>query len=252
MVEVWKERSSQSQDWGVTHRGAVEKQFTWNCWTKGCSPLYIVVWCVPIAGYFGYVFTESLTQADLFPAPSDATVNESVSDHTKFCTSCILLLHIRNDGCSHVDSQHDVFLRWLLLASAVLVIICCLVMYCRVSDWLLTYEERALFPVEGDGFSRKHLRGVRFTARSMVLVIVLCWSPALLLLGLSFVETVPQERLFPLYVLQALTVSLQGFLDSIVYAWLRRNFREAVLGEGVPLLARVPEAFFDDSLSRVR
>lgn len=52
----------------------------------------------------------------------------------------------------------------------------------------------------------------------------------------------------PLAATQAMTVSLQGFLNSIVYAWRRRNFREAVLGERLPLLAYSNKAFFEQSL----
>lgn len=53
----------------------------------------------------------------------------------------------------------------------------------------------------------------------------------------------------PCVVVQALSVSLQGFLNSIVYAWRRRNFRDAVLGERLPLMANSHRAFFDQSLN---
>lgn len=51
---------------------------------------------------------------------------------------------------------------------------------------------------------------------------------------------------FCLLFYQAVTLSLQGFLNSMVYAWGRPNFTEAVLGEKVPLTPRMP--FFDESL----
>ncbi|KAI5098552.1 hypothetical protein C0J45_12279 [Silurus meridionalis] len=35
---------------------------------------------------------------------------------------------------------------------------------------------------------------------------------------------------------------------SIVYAWRRRNFREAVLGDRTPLLLYTHQAFFEQSL----
>lgn len=53
----------------------------------------------------------------------------------------------------------------------------------------------------------------------------------------------------PCVVVQALSVSLQGFLNSIVYAWRRRNFRDAVLGERLPLMAYSNRAFFEQSLN---
>lgn len=50
------------------------------------------------------------------------------------------------------------------------------------------------------------------------------------------------------YLFQAASVSLQGFLNSMVYAWRRPNFTEAVLGENTPLVAHDHLAFFDESL----
>lgn len=50
--------------------------------------------------------------------------------------------------------------------------------------------------------------------------------------------------------LQAATVSLQGFLNSMVYAWRRPNFTVAVLGERTPLVGGHRHlAFFDESLT---
>eukprot|EP00064_Thunnus_orientalis_P002081 superscaffoldBa00000144_g2088 len=59
---------------------------------------------------------------------------------------------------------------------------------------------------------------------------------------------VDQSSLFGLYVIQAVNMSLQGFLNSMVYAWRRPNFTEAVLGETIPLLAYDRLAFFEESL----
>lgn len=51
------------------------------------------------------------------------------------------------------------------------------VIYHKVSCWLRRYEGQAMFPVEGDGFSRRQLRGSCMTTNSMVLVIMFCWTP---------------------------------------------------------------------------
>lgn len=58
-----------------------------------------------------------------------------------------------------------------------------------------------------------------------------------------------EQRRCGFYLLQAAVVSLQGFLNSMVYAWRRRNFTEAILGENTPLLAYDRLAFFDQSLT---
>ena len=51
---------------------------------------------------------------------------------------------------------------------------------------------------------------------------------------------------------QALTVSLQGFLHSLVYGWLRQNFRQEAVGERPSLRHRRGlEPFYDESLGAV-
>ncbi|KAG7454763.1 hypothetical protein MATL_G00263330 [Megalops atlanticus] len=124
------------------------------------------------------------------------------------------------------------------------------VIYCQVGRWHRKYAQRRLLLVEGDGFGRRRLRGLGSTPLSMVLVPIVCWTPACLLVGLSYVGQISQDRLFVLYVIQALMVSLQGLLHSAVYGWLRRNFREAALSERLPLLAESPRPFYDESLPR--
>ncbi|KAG9340028.1 hypothetical protein JZ751_022139 [Albula glossodonta] len=214
-VQGWRERTEEGQDEQVEHHSMSEDR------ERGRLLLvYAIVWLGPITMYFVYICTVSLMEGLIQRSPGDTGSNEAMSnDHRIFCTSCILLLHIGNDTCPHV-----------------------------VGSWYRRYQERGMFLIEGDGFGRRHLRGLYSTPRSMMLVIIICWTPAFILVSLSFTGWIHQEKLFPLYVIQALTVSLQGLLDSIVYGWLRRNFREAALGERMPLLATPPKAFYDESL----
>ncbi|KAM6089771.1 uncharacterized protein LJ206_004075 [Theristicus caerulescens] len=76
-------------------------------------------------------------------------------------------------------------------------------------------------------------------------------SAAFLLTLLSFTSIKPAS-VFVLYVAAALTVSLQGFLHSLVYGWLRQNFRQEAVG-GRPSLPhrRGLKAFYDESLGAV-
>lgn len=55
-----------------------------------------------------------------------------------------------------------------------------------------------------------------------------------------------------LFFSQALTVPLQGFLHSLVYGWLRQNFRQEAVGESPSLQHRWGlKAFYDESLGAV-
>lgn len=52
--------------------------------------------------------------------------------------------------------------------------------------------------------------------------------------------------------LQALSTSLQGFLHSLVYGWLRQNFWQEVVGKSLSLQhPRGLRAFYDESLGAV-
>ncbi|KAJ8261709.1 hypothetical protein GJAV_G00157430 [Gymnothorax javanicus] len=233
-VQGWRERTEgrdgQTEDSGKRWVGMV----------------YAVVWIVPVAIFLLYVLTENLSEAILCPNLNETTTYKLMSnDWPAFCTSCILFLHIKSDTCPQVDRGHNLTAKVIFVISGILVLIFCTVIYCKVGSWYRRYKERGL--VEGDGFDRRNLKGLHSAARNMILVIIICWTPALLLACLSF--PLPQASLFPLYVIQAFTMSIQGFLDSIVYGWLRRNFREAALGERLPLLANVPRAFYDESLT---
>ncbi|KAG7456166.1 hypothetical protein MATL_G00248840 [Megalops atlanticus] len=241
-VQGWRERSEDEGD-GQSQSGT----------RGGFFPGYAVVWFVPMVVYFLYIFTEGLTEGSIWTnsgEPASTTVINN--DYATFCTSCILLLHIRNDTCPHVDKGHDLFVKCFVFISVLSGLTCCTVVYYKVGSWYRRYKEGSMYLVEGDGFGRRHLKGLYSTARSMVLVLIICWTPGLILVSLSFVEGISQEKLFPLYIVQALTLSLQGFLDSIAYGWLRRNFREAALGERMPLLATPPKAFYDESLTVTR
>ncbi|KAJ8381478.1 hypothetical protein SKAU_G00022560 [Synaphobranchus kaupii] len=238
-VQGWRERTEEGRD------GQSEGRRSETL----CSA-YAAVWFVPIAVYFLYVLTEVLMEASLQTSTDDTvSIGARNNSHATFCTSCILLLHIRNDSCPHVDKGHDLFVKSFFFVSGLSVLICCTVMYCKIASWYRRYQEQGLFLVEGDGFYRRNLRGLYCTVLVMVLVVIICWTPALVLVSLSFSEGIPQGNLFPLYVIQALTVSSQGLLNSIVYGWLRRNFREAALGERMPLLGNLPKAFYEESLT---
>ncbi|XP_035763047.1 uncharacterized protein si:dkey-30c15.2 [Neolamprologus brichardi] len=164
---------------------------------------------------------------------------------------CILFLHVWRESCSDVEIIHDVFIRAFLFIVVIPVLVSCSIIYYKVGKWYERRDPEGLFPVEGDGRSRRRMKRAISTSRNMVTVILICWAPALFLILLSTVlmrTNVEQYSLFGVYMLQAASVSLQGFLNSMVYAWRRPNFTEAVLGESTPLVAYNHMPFFDESL----
>ncbi|XP_076589782.1 uncharacterized protein LOC143322457 [Chaetodon auriga] len=213
-------------------------------------PVYAIVWLFPIAMYLVYVLTPFIKPSVLIPATSRAA-STLVRNDSNFCNSCILFLHVWSDSCSDAEIIHDTLIRVFLFLIVISVMFSCSVIYYKVGKWYERHEQEGLFPVEGDGRSRRRFKKVFSTARNMMMVILFCWAPALVLFLLSNLmlwTKVEQRSLFGLYMIQAASVSLQGFLNSMVYAWRRPNFTEAVLGENTPLVAYDRLAFFDESL----
>ncbi|XP_019712618.1 uncharacterized protein LOC109507553 [Hippocampus comes] len=210
-------------------------------------PVYMYVWLLPAVVYLAYVLTPFIKSTPLIPDTRSVTTQ----DHAKYCTSCILFLHIWCDSCSDAEIIHDTFMRVFVFLVVIPVMLSCCVIYHKVGRWYEEHKQEALFPVEGDGLSVRRLKSVFATARNMLIVILFCWAPALLIILVSTLMVWPgveQRNLFAAYLIQAASVSLQGFLNSLVYAWGRPNFTRAVLGESTPLIAYRHMAFFDESL----
>uniref|UniRef100_A0A8C1DSH9 Si:dkey-30c15.2 n=2 Tax=Cyprinus carpio TaxID=7962 RepID=A0A8C1DSH9_CYPCA len=204
---------------------------------------YVLAWLVPIIGYFIYIRTVRYMEATITPAEIPTLTTVSRGPTARFCNSCILFLHLINDSCITVDPGHAEFIQISTLSSVLIVIIICTLVYCKLESSYRHYENTRMITM-----TQRHPGGIWSSARYMIIVVIFCWAPALLLICLSFIQ-LKIKYLFPLYVTQALSVSLQGFLNSIVYAWRRRNFRDAVLGERLPLMAYSNRAFFDQSLN---
>ncbi|XP_036441349.1 uncharacterized protein si:dkey-30c15.2 [Colossoma macropomum] len=238
------ESAHTAQGWREQREEEHRRQGSWRAFNF----LYVFVWLIPLIGYVVYIRTLTLSLVSYIPAPTASDNGENAWTDTRFCNSCILFLHLHidNNFCSTVDSRHNNFIRGFTFASVLSVLTCCTLVYWRLQSWYRRYEQAGMFR------DSQGCRGrIWSSARYMILVIIFCWTPALVLICLSFACS-ESDRLFPLLVIQAISVSLQGFLNSIVYAWRRRNFREAVFGERLPLLPYANKAFFEQSLSETR
>ncbi|XP_063253281.1 uncharacterized protein LOC134550478 isoform X3 [Prinia subflava] len=135
------------------------------------------------------------------------------------------------------------------LLCLLLVLGCCSLLYRRVRLRCRGSAALPLLGLDGDGgFGAGSGRSVSRASLHFQLVFLLCWTPAFLLTILSFTSISPAS-LFVLYVSTALSVSLQGFLHSLVYGWRRENFRRDVLAPSRSLHSPgALKAFYDDSL----
>ncbi|XP_033017515.1 uncharacterized protein LOC117053662 [Lacerta agilis] len=177
----------------------------------------------------------------------------SRGSYSLYCSSCLILIHHSQDTCykytGRKDSGKEANIFFLVFVS--LVVACCTVLYCRVKCWCRRRQRGGptvnLPAPESNGCASR----TRITC-FFQLVFLVCWMPAFSLCLLSFTSLQP-AFLFSLYVAVALTISLPGFLHSLVYGWLRQNFRREVTGEQVPLLGHLDQkAFYEDSLAICR
>lgn len=223
VLQGWRSRPADCED--AQSGGELEKVF------------YVLLWLTFGGMYIIYaLYTKLQCTTDFVKQTAD------------FCRSCLLFSHKSTDSCPSDSPWLRDPLYYILFLMALVVIVFCTVSYRQVSTWYTRQQQQqqGLFPVEGDGQSRKRFKRVKYTTVRMVLVVVFCWTPAFVLFVLTF--KIDQDKLFPLYIIQAMTVSLQGFLNSMVYAWKRPNFTEAVLGERTPLITYHQRAFFEESL----
>ncbi|AWP08586.1 putative transmembrane protein 116-like [Scophthalmus maximus] len=246
VVYAWKSKNA-IQGWRA--RPADDEGGQSQCRRKIVDfPVYAIVWLIPITIYLSYVLTHFIKTTQLIPDTDRSLI---VHNESTYSTRCILFLHVWTDSRSDPEIVHDTFIKSFLFLVVIPVMLSCSVIYYNVGKWYERHQHQGLFPVEGDGRSRRRFKRVFSTARNMVMVILFCWAPALVLILLSTLmkrTNVEQQVLFGLYMIQAASVSLQGFLNSMVYAWRRPNFTEAVLGENTPLVAYARLAFFDESL----
>lgn len=212
----WRTRPADCED--IQRREPLEKA------------LYVFLWLCLSGLYIIYMFFVREKQ-----------ICCSIKGETDCGRSCLLFSDVWDDGCPYYSFWHQEPMYLFLFVMAIIVILFCSVNYRTVS-----LQQQGLFPVEGDGLSRRRFKHVKYTTMKMLSIIIFCWTPALLLFLLKFSQY--QESLYSLYIIQAITVSLQGFLNSLVYAWNRPNFTEAVLGERTPLITYHPASFFEESL----
>ncbi|XP_042648394.1 uncharacterized protein LOC116960212 isoform X2 [Tyto alba] len=242
--------------WRAWHVAALQERS--RCLASAWQGLpYILAWLVPALTLLGQLLARGTSLTDIAPRPLEPVVpregNRSHETYSLYCSSCLLLIHRAQDICYEYVGRKDVGLegKIVFLLYLLLVLSCCTLLYHRVKLRCRRNAAAPLLTLEKDGFAGKSIRSVSRVSHYFQLVFLLCWAPAFLLTILSFTSITPAS-VFVLYIATALTVSLQGFLHSLVYGWLRQNFRQEVTGKRVSLQHhRGLKAFYDESLRTV-
>ncbi|KAM9174082.1 transmembrane protein 116-like isoform 1-T1 [Pangshura tecta] len=225
--------------WRVTHEAAPQERSRCMERAQHCLP-YVLAWLLPALTFLGQLLFRGTSVRDIAPAslkPVMAqTANRSRGADSLYCSSCLILIHRSQDVCYKYVGGKDTGLEMKILffMYLLLVLSCSTFLYCRVKRWCRRNNEVQLLNVENDGFASRNIQSVCKISRCFQLVFLICWTPAFLLSILSFTSIEPTS-IFALHVAMALTMSLQGLLHSLVYGWLRQNFRQEALGETLPL-----------------
>ncbi|XP_074429217.1 uncharacterized protein LOC141738041 isoform X2 [Larus michahellis] len=244
------------QGWRAWHVAALQERS--RCLESLWQGLpYILAWLVPALTLLGQLVARGTSTTDIAPRPIEPVVpwkgNRSHETYSLYCSSCLLLIRRAQDICFQYVGRKDVGLegKIIFFLYLLLVLSCCTLLYRRVKLRCRRNAAEPLLTLEKDGFAGRSIRSVSNVSHYFQLVFLLCWAPAFLLTLLSFTSIRPAS-VFVLYVTMALTVSLQGFLHSLVYGWMRRNFRQEAVGER-PSLRRPHglKAFYDESLRAI-
>ncbi|KAM7414426.1 hypothetical protein PAMA_019309 [Pampus argenteus] len=203
VVYAWKSKNA-IQGWRA--RPAEDEGGQSQCQRKIVAiPVYAIVWLIPIAVYVAYVLTDVIKASVLIPAIPNRSLSRDIHNDSQCCNSCILFLHIYGDPHSYAEKFHNISIRVVLFIIVISVMLSCSVIYYKVGKWYERHKQEGLFPVEGDGRSRRRIKRAFSTARNMVIVILFCWTPALVLILLSTLviwTNVEQRSLFGLYLIQ--------------------------------------------------
>ncbi|XP_043355997.1 GRIP and coiled-coil domain-containing protein 1 isoform X4 [Dermochelys coriacea] len=233
--------------WRVTHMTALQERRRCAERVQHCLP-YTLAWLLPALMFLGQLLRRDVAPTAVEPSVP-RTANRSRGAYSLYCSSCLVLIHRAQDVCYTYTGGKDTGLEMKIIffLYLLLVLTCCTFLYCRVKLWCRRNNEGRLLNMENGGFARRNIQSVCKISRSFQLVFLICWTPAFLLSILSFTSIKPAS-IFALHVAMALTMSLQGLLHSLVYGWLRQNFRQEALGETLPLRYYSGlKAFYDES-----
>ncbi|XP_072712566.1 uncharacterized protein [Ciconia boyciana] len=235
--------------WRARHVAALQERS--GCLESAWQGLpYILAWLVPALTLLGQLIARGTSLTDIAPRPIEPVVpwrgNRSHETYSLYCSSCLLLIHRAQDICYKYVGRKDVGLegKIIFFLYLLLVLSCCTLLYRRVKLWCRRNAAAPLLTLEKDGFAGRSIRSVSKVSHYFQLVFLLCWAPAFLLTLLSFTSIKPAS-VFVLYV-------ATGFLHSLVYGWLRQNFRQEAVGKRPSLQHhRGLKAFYDESLGAV-
>lgn len=197
-------------------------------WYRISTPalVYFLCWFVPFAFSMFVMFSDS-----------EYDENKKFILNDDICSCCFPLFVYESSSCQRIRnvdhrfnwySHYKFVFLFLLLISSTLITILYGLIFVRFKGLLLTGG--VIGPSQYELLYSARRRAGLFAA-----VFVFSWLSTLILGSISFKKKFSMTEYYPLFVIQACTSPLQGFLNSMIYGWQRKTFRVA-LNEETPLL----------------
>ncbi|CAH1784190.1 unnamed protein product [Owenia fusiformis] len=184
---------------------------------------YIVAWGLPllVAGTLSLI--TQYKKSDLLP----------VIPKNYDCSSCLPLFHYNDNVCwTENNKTYHIAAKYLFLGPMIFIIITNAIVYylafrafqgSLLNQGLLGYTQR------------QEQYAVRNKSILYQLAFFFCWLPSLILGCVALYSKFDPKCVYWLYIVQACTSPLQGFLNSVIYGWKRDGFTR-VITENTALL----------------
>ncbi|XP_072026807.1 transmembrane protein 116-like [Amphiura filiformis] len=195
-----------------------------------CTPWYMglaytIAWALPIFMVIGVVLPTQRISSSMPPIC------------TRYHYGCLVMFHQSKDPC--LDRTQDAINARLALKSFFLFVLLAVstglfVLYSLTHKTLRRIHnlQGVIGPRQYDEARRVRNRGILYCS-----VFIICWLPALII-GLMSYSSIDIRNMFWLYLLQSIMSPLQGFLNCVIYGWIRGSFQRALnLGADSTLLS---------------
>ncbi|XP_065066615.1 transmembrane protein 116-like [Rhopilema esculentum] len=176
-------------------------------------------------------------------------------DHTSFgpndniCSSCLPLFHFKNSNCQMIkDASYKDEPDWYGIYKYTFLGFLVLSIIGTVAYNMMAYRAFRSIQIYG-GIISKRQRGMLTSVKRRLALFcgtfLICWTPSLVLGIISMSSSFQMKSLYWLYIIQACTCPLQGFINAFIYGWYRPGFKQAI-NERSPLVVQPASSFQSD------
>ncbi|XP_022110074.1 transmembrane protein 116-like [Acanthaster planci] len=188
--------------------------------TYSCTPWYLPVaytlaWIMPILSVGVYHATQQRETQVL-----------NVCKNYNY--ECLVIFHRKNDPCLD-RSDTGVGGRLAMKSSFIAVFFLCsigITVFYYLTHKAVTDSQHSSGVVshkQYEAAKRIRNRGILYSA-----VFIICWLPASIVGIITYTEVAKTENLIVLFMMQGCIANLQGFLNCLIYGWIRGGFKSAL------------------------